>query len=219
METVKIQHKDADGNDHMIINRSDYDPKKGHKLYVEKGDRESAKGLANPESGLLSEEEEKMWRELDARRRVQGNHGQTEGRTTMGSENNPDGTYATPTPSDIRFPNQDQTEFANNHGAFVGRSAAEMRASAGMPDRPGGIDPEGARATLQGAANAASAAAMDILDRGEAKVEIPDDWKDLSAAERKQLAIDLGAEDGVNAKDANEKIQAEYDRRKNTQPR
>ena len=214
MDTVKVQHKDADGNDHMIINRSDYDQKK-HKLYVEKG--ESAKSLATPESGGLTAEEEQMWRELEAKRRVQANFGQTEGRAPGFDGRNTSGTFDTPTPTDIRFANMDQTEFENNHGAFVGRSAAELRAAAGMPDRPGGIDPEGARATLQNVAAGQTQAALGLLDDGDgkAKVEIADDWKELSAAERKQLAIDLGADEGVTARDANERIQAEYDRRKN----
>jgi hypothetical protein len=52
---------------------------------------------------------------------------------------NTSGTYSEPTPSDIRFPDKDATEFENNHGAFVKKDAASMRDVAGMPDEPGGI--------------------------------------------------------------------------------
>lgn len=55
---------------------------------------------------------------------------------------NTDGTFSEPTPTDIRYPNKDNTEFANNHGAFVGKSAAGMREEAGLPDAPGGLAPD-----------------------------------------------------------------------------
>ena len=54
---------------------------------------------------------------------------------------NPDGTFSEPTPTDIRYPNKDATEFANNHGAFVKKSAAQMRQERGLPDAPGGLHP------------------------------------------------------------------------------
>ena len=52
---------------------------------------------------------------------------------------NPSGTYSEPTPSDIRFPDKDATEFENNHGAFLARDAASMRKATGQPDAPGGV--------------------------------------------------------------------------------
>ena len=55
---------------------------------------------------------------------------------------NADGTFSEPTPTDIRYPNKDLTEFANNHGAHVNRSAAEMRKEKELPDAPGGLAPD-----------------------------------------------------------------------------
>lgn len=55
---------------------------------------------------------------------------------------NPSGTFSQPTPTDIRFPNKDLTEFENNHGAFVKKSAAQIREAEGMIDAPGGLAPD-----------------------------------------------------------------------------
>lgn len=55
---------------------------------------------------------------------------------------NPSGTYSEPTPTDVRYPDKDATEFENNHGAFVGKSAAELRDEKGLPDAPGGLQPD-----------------------------------------------------------------------------
>lgn len=52
---------------------------------------------------------------------------------------NTSGTYSKPTPSDVRYPDKDATEFENNHGAFVQRDAAHMRAAAGQEPLPGGV--------------------------------------------------------------------------------
>jgi hypothetical protein len=57
---------------------------------------------------------------------------------------NTSGTFSEPTPTDIRYPNKDATEYENNHGAFVNKSAAQMRVDRGMPDEPGGLYPAGA---------------------------------------------------------------------------
>lgn len=64
---------------------------------------------------------------------------------------NASGTFDEPTPSDIRYPNKDNTEFENNHGAYVGQSAAELRDGAGMEQKPGGLDPS-VHEEVQGAA-------------------------------------------------------------------
>lgn len=61
--------------------------------------------------------------------------------TTL-NKSNADGTFDEPTPTDIRFPNKDVTEFANNHGATVNKSAAQMRAERDLPDAPGGLAPD-----------------------------------------------------------------------------
>lgn len=76
---------------------------------------------------------------------------------------NPSGTYSMPTPTDIRFPDKDKTEFENNHGAFVKKSAADIRKEEGMIDAPGGLAPDPA---LEDAAKAA--------DHGDALGQKPD---------------------------------------------
>lgn len=55
---------------------------------------------------------------------------------------NPSGTFSTPTPTDIRFPDKTKTEFENNAGAFIGKSAAGLREELNLPDAPGGLDPD-----------------------------------------------------------------------------
>lgn len=89
--------------------------------------------MTDAEKAAIAEEE--------AARKVSANRGQVDGAGPAADGKNPDGTFSTPTPSDIRFPDKNATEFANNHGAFVNKSAAEMRADKGMPDAPGGLKP------------------------------------------------------------------------------
>ena len=61
--------------------------------------------------------------------------------THPGGQKNPSGTYSMPTPTDIRYPDKNATEFENNHGAFLGKSAAGLRKQMGIPDIPGGVRP------------------------------------------------------------------------------
>jgi len=69
-------------------------------------------------------------------------YGQPTDASVPGDGRNTDGTFSEPTPSDIRYPDMTQTEFANNHGAFLAASAAELRERAGLPDAPGGLAPD-----------------------------------------------------------------------------
>jgi hypothetical protein len=131
-DTVKIKHSDDHGNDHLIINRSDYDPNK-HQLHEE--------DIPGTEASL-SDEEKGILRRKEVERRAEANRGITGGPAIDTSGRNPSGTYSEPTPSDIRYPNKDETEFENNHGAFVHKSAAEMRQDHGLPDAPGGLAPD-----------------------------------------------------------------------------
>jgi hypothetical protein len=62
--------------------------------------------------------------------------------TTEDAGRNASGTFSEPTPTDIRYPDKDTTEFENNHGAFVDKSAAELREEKGLPDAPGGLEPD-----------------------------------------------------------------------------
>lgn len=139
LETVKIKHSDADGNDHLIINKSDFDPNK-HELFD---------GSQNADDGLTDEERDAA-RKKEAERKVEANRGVPGGRAPSNDGRNPSGTYSEPTPTDIRYPNKDHTEFENNYGAHIRKSAAEMREDMGLPDEPGGLkaldQPKGATA-------------------------------------------------------------------------
>lgn len=148
MDTVKIQHSDAEGNDHMIINRADYDPAT-HKL---------ASGELDPLEPH-SDKEREIAADMEARRRVDANRGVNQGNAMTDMGKNPSGTYSEPTPTDTRYPNKNATEFENNHGAFIGKSAAQIRESAGMEDKPGGIHPE-VHEKVQEAAQVIAAAAQ-----------------------------------------------------------
>lgn len=107
--------------------------------------------------------------------------GEPEERSVM-STRNASGTYSEPTPTDIRYPDKDATEFENNHGAFLNKSAAEIREASGLPDAPGGVMPTD---------------------------DIPDDWENLSVAQKRILARKLtGREDRehIEADDAHQII-------------
>lgn len=101
---------------------------------------------------------------------------------------NPSGTFSEPTPTDIRYPNKDLTEFENNHGAFFRKSAAQMRQDADLPDAPGGIYPDG---------------------------HIPDDWETLDEVKRVDLANKISQRTDVTPAQANDVIRAEAEKRKN----
>lgn len=86
---------------------------------------------------------------------------------------NSDGTFSEPTPTDIRYPNKDKTEFANNHGAFVGKSAAEMRSDEGKADAPGGLDPDPVLAKAVEAGKEAVKEDAKAAAKEEAKADAP----------------------------------------------
>lgn len=97
--------------------------------------------------------------------------------TVTSLDRNPDGTFSEPTPTDIRYPNKDNTEFANNHGAYVNKNAAEMRAERDLADAPGGLAPDPVlaeavkeqQAAEKQAASDASKKAQDDAKKSEAK--------------------------------------------------
>lgn len=68
--------------------------------------------------------------------------GATPSETVTDLSRNPSGTFSEPTPTDIRYPDKAKTEFENNTGAFIGKSAAELREELELPDAPGGLDPD-----------------------------------------------------------------------------
>jgi hypothetical protein len=142
IETVSVES----GDSYAIINKSDFD-EKVHKLYKpgkkkaeKKSDADTAradkvdrlKAAFSDHVDTLSDDE--LNEALD---RVSQSGGARNDLTR-----NPSGTFSTPTPTDIRYPDKDKTEFENNHGAFVGKSAAEIRQDEGLPDAPGGLDPD-----------------------------------------------------------------------------
>jgi hypothetical protein len=140
-------------------------------------------------------------RGLEAKRKAEANRGVTGGQR-HDSTRNPSGTYSEPTPTDIRYPNKDATEFENNHGAFVGRSAAQMREEAGMEDKPGGLIPEVHEAVKE--AEVAAASAADVATNAEAKAaegQQSGDLDSMTVPQLKQHAADNGIDlDGATTK-------------------
>lgn len=132
IETVKVKIKDG-GHD-AVINKSDYNPK----LHTLQSD--DAKAMAEGADGLTDEERSEFAR-LDAKRKHEANRGVSAPAGAHVSDKNPSGTFSEPTPTDIRYPNKDETEFENNHGAFVRKSAADLRQEQGLDDKPGGLNP------------------------------------------------------------------------------
>lgn len=132
VETVKVKADTPRG--YRIINKSSFDPKV-HKAYDAEARRDKDESDAEK---LAREESEKD----QARRKVEANRGQVEGSVVADGTKNPSGTFSEPTPTDIRYPNKQDTEFENNMGAFVNKSAAQIRAENGMEDKPGGLNPE-----------------------------------------------------------------------------
>lgn len=128
VDTIKIKAEGPKG--FRIINRSSFDPK-AHKAFDEK--------VAPP---AISDADRKAADELESRRKAEANRGQSGGAVpAAATSRNPSGTFSEPTPTDIRYPDKDATEFENNHGAFIGKSAAGLREELDLPDEPGGIKP------------------------------------------------------------------------------
>lgn len=170
LETVKVKA----GSGYSIINKSDYDEKK-HTLHE---DEDASDGRSEKEREIASE--------MDVRRKVEANRGVTGGPSIGGDGRNPSGTFSEPTPTDIRYPNKDETEFENNHGAFVGKSAAQMREAAGLPDAPGGLAPVTEEQKAKDEAKKAEA---------DAEARKAEDEK----AERAVTAAEAGAASDANA--------------------
>lgn len=129
VDTIKVKADNAAG--YRIINAADFNPKE-HKAF------DDADGAIRERNQADAEATEKVM----AERKAQANFGQVDGNGLDGSGKNPSGTYSEPTPTDIRYPDKDKTEFENNHGAYVAKSAAELRDEKGLPDAPGGLAPD-----------------------------------------------------------------------------
>lgn len=131
IDTIKVKREGGKG--FRLINRADFDPKKHEAFDAD------AKAAVKEQSSA----ERKLLEEAEIRRRIEANRGQVGGAISAeAGQRNPSGTYSEPTPTDIRYPDKTATEFENNMGAFVGKSAADLREEKGLPDAPGGIHPE-----------------------------------------------------------------------------
>jgi hypothetical protein len=136
--TVRVKHSDEHGNEYKVINQEDY--KEGeHEIYEDKLDKDAKSADADRP---MTDAERQAYEDHKAKRRIDANYGVNEGGGLVATDKNPSGTYSEPTPTDIRYPDKDATEFENNHGAFIGKSAGQMRESVGMEDKPGGLRPE-----------------------------------------------------------------------------
>lgn len=163
MNVVKIKT----GESFAIINESDFDPDR-HELFAgEKvGGKSSAQALAD---------------DMETRRQLDANRGVVNGSGPTDNGRNATGTYREPTPSDVRFPDMNATEFENNHGAFVGRAAPDLRAQMDMPDEPGGVRPE-VKEAVEGATQVAIEAAK-VAAAPEARA-VPADANDKAKPAR-----------------------------------
>jgi hypothetical protein len=176
LETVKVKN----GDDYAIINKADFDPDK-HEPF----DDESKAAISDTGSDGLTDDERAQLSMLEAKRTAQANRGTTASEPASADDQgkNPSGTFSTPTPTDIRFPDKQATEFENNQGAFIGKSAADLREDMGLPDAPGGIKPP---------------------------VDIPADWQSMHWKQQVSLAKQItGSADDVTATQAGEIITAE----------
>lgn len=165
VDTIKIKAGNERG--YRIINASDFNPEK-HEAYEQERPAASQ-----------TDAERQASEKLAAERKAQANFGQVDGGAMGDPTRNPSGTYSEPTPTDIRYPDKLATEFENNVGAFVDRSAAGLRAEMGLPDAPGGIKPE---------------------------VVIPDDWEDLHWKQQVALAEQISGRDDIGRADEARRI-------------
>lgn len=129
VDTIKIKAENAKG--YRLINASDFDAN-SHKPYDADARQAVKRNAADAEAS----------EKLAAERKAQANFGQVDGNAIEAGGKNPSGTYSEPTPTDIRYPDKDTTEFENNHGAFVGKSAAGLREELDMVNAPGGLEPD-----------------------------------------------------------------------------
>lgn len=177
MEPETIMVKREGGKGYRIINADAFDPKVHEALDKESAAAIKAAALAKKPLADMTPEE---LQEYNA------NRGQTPSGSVIDTSKNPSGTFSEPTPTDIRYPNKRATEFENNLGAFIGKSAAGLRKEAGMPDVPGGI-------------------------RGA--VSIPADWRGLDRDGQLKLAGELSGNDDLSIKQSKRVIADEVRRR------
>lgn len=180
VDTIKIKADNAAG--YKIINAHDFNAKADKPFDDEAQAYIKERNLADgAETDKLADE-----------RRAQGNYGQVNGGGLDASGRNPSGTFSEPTPSDIRYPDKDLTEFENNHGAFVATSAPDLRAANGLADAPGGLAPD---PTFQPGGEATTKAASGDEDE-------EDDGEGLTKAEINADLEAMGVEFDPRAKKA-----------------
>lgn len=176
MQTTTLRVKKNNEAGYSRINLSDFNPE-----VHEPFDKEGAELIKAQKRG----DKEHVESVLEAQRKANANYGQIQGGVAVDGRNT-DGTFSTPTPTDIRYPNKDRTEFANNHGAFLRKSASEMRQDAGKPDVAGGI--------------------------GNVVI-IKGDWRKMTKDEQKEIAMELSGAKDLSIKQVKEIIAAEVRRR------
>ena len=172
----------------------------------------------------------------EGKRKADANRGVIpDGIDATGAGRNTSGTYGEPTPTDIRYPDKSKTEFENNAGAFLGRSAAGLRKEEGIEDAPGGLDPEDHRRKLKAErqrkrrqlqdekkARAEQAEATmgtrlsEVRSENADEVEIPENWEEMPWRDQVKLAQEIQGDDAKLTKsEAQDVIRAELDRREN----
>lgn len=225
MATVRIKSDNRFG--YKIISKDNYEDRlaKGEKLELYDGDEASTV----PGQEDLTDEERLEMRKEERKRKMEANRGIVDGSAPHRAKN-ADGTYSEPTPTDVRYPDMDKTEFANNHGAFVNKSAAQMRDEMGIEDAPGGLDPKREREVRRARNKLAEVErkggtvenvlvkdaeekSEDEVDEGQSEVAIPMNWRAFNATKKKALAKKITGEDYATASEAEDAINAELERR------
>src|SRR3954463_8348807 len=115
LETVKVKAETPTG--HKLINLADYDENEHELVDDESREKVEAQKSKESEDENSPAAKVKTMAEEDAiRHGIQANRGQIEGNPDRPA-GNASGTFDEPTPTDIRYPNKDATEFESNHGA------------------------------------------------------------------------------------------------------
>ena len=197
-DTVKVQREGGKG--YSIIDRAKYEANKDNYVLFE-ADREAA-NLGTEDS--LDEDAKKHLKTKEIERKAEANRGIVGNSNVVDTLKNPSGTYSEPTPTDIRYPNKDETEFENNHGAFVNKSAAGMRKELGLLDEPGGLNPKRHKNVKQAEEAVAAAGATDVEDGDDLEEDepLPENWQSLPWRQQKALAEKVSGKKVVSAAEA-----------------
>lgn len=170
LETVKVVNPNDPKGGYMLVNKTDWEANKKSDTNAD-GFELHETDPAHPE---VSEEDKEQAR-LDQEA------------ADAPKPKNSDGTFDEPTPLDIRYPDKDATEFARNHGAQIGTSAAELRDVMELEQKPGGLDPSQKEAVD---------AEEDARKRRETAAEAAKQEKGKITRRLPQVAVNRGAKNG-----------------------